>query len=204
MNKYPVLSGMSMIARVVGWIALCLAGLMCLIGLIFMPGFSIAAARTSYASNPFDLYLGICLLTGGGILLVMSLILLMTGEIVRVVIDAQHRLFESARVALQSVHPNPAQTAAASVQRDRQEAQLSISRNAPIQNTIWAQPEDFPALKVVQGIISLARKLGYTVRARDTCVVFSKDGRVEPCYNVAHIRRFARINRLLDQADVTP
>lgn len=37
----------------------------------------------------------------------------------------------------------------------------------------------FPALKVERSLISVAEKQGYAARETDTCVVSTRDGRVE-------------------------
>ena len=84
MNKYPVLSGVSVLARIVGWVLLIISGIMCLIGFVQTIGSIPSAANNPYRSNPLDLYQGVSLLVGGGSMLVLSLILILVGEIISV------------------------------------------------------------------------------------------------------------------------
>jgi hypothetical protein len=179
MNRYRNRSGIPMVARGVGWIALCLAVLLCPIGLIQMLGSVSLVTQTSHAAGLFDFYLGTDLLIGGVFLLIGSLVLIIASEIARVLIDIEHRIVESARAALSSVHPSPAQSAARSVQQDRRETRLANSEIVSIDDTRSTMPGGLPALEVEHSLVSVAEKQGYAVRETDTCVVFTRDGRVE-------------------------
>jgi hypothetical protein len=123
-----------------------------------------------YDSKPIDLYTGTSLLTGGGILLVASLILIMTREIVRVLTDIRYDTFELARTAQPTLYPTPAQTAATSVQQDRRETRAATTQTLPIEDTFFTLSGELSALKVGQGMILLARGQGYAEKTRDTCV----------------------------------
>jgi hypothetical protein len=193
MNKYPVLERISQIARAVGWIALFPTGLISLTGAANVLG--VTSWGAAQGLNP---WYGVAVFVFGGTMLLGSLMLIIIGELTRVFMDIEHNTFEVARAALSMAAPTPtpAQSASASVLRDRREAQLANRDPAPVINS-GARSGDFAASSIVKDIIGLAREEGYEVKARNEYVVFTKGGRDETCYNVGHIRRFARVAKLV-------
>jgi hypothetical protein len=149
------------------------------VALIHMADSTNWAAPSSDPVNRSDFCFGTGLLTVGGILLVASLILIMTGQIVR--IQSTLIIIPSLQRArpYRPPHPTPFQIAADSVRQDRWETRLATSGPISTDDTASTLSGGFLALKVGQRLPSLAKEQGYAVRSEDTCVLFTKDGRVE-------------------------
>lgn len=204
MQKYPSLSGIAAVARVVGWIVLVISSLMCLVGLA-----RIMEAAGNRNSNPFDAMGGVGLLTGGGSLLSLSIILIIIGGVVQVLIDIEHNTSVSASAALtpsklassSPVHPRAAIVTQTSPATSGQDKPLTWGPTSSTSQTSDSRPpdrpEDFPGAQEVQDMIELAKSHGYQVDVRTDKITFKKEGGGESyCYTVPDVRRFVRLARL--------
>jgi hypothetical protein len=178
MVNYPVLSGLSASARIIGWIMLIIAGLMCLTGGGQLATSMKSAVHNPYGTNPFDLYRSISLLAGGASLLIVSLLLIIVGEVIKVFTD---------------IEKNTSQTV-------KHLAELIRKANMP--PALQAQTSPSPSAartpavsQEVQGTIDLAKQSGYAVNVRpDRRITFSKNGSETHCYGTDELQRFRRMN----------
>ena len=177
MNKYPVLSGISVLARIVGWVLLIISGIMCLIGLIQTIGSIASAANNPYRSNPLDLYQGVSLLVGGGSMLVLSLILILVGEIIKVFTDMEHGISNTVKL-------------------------LGQLKGASLSGTV-AEISSFPTTPLIpktsseeQEIIFLAEKAGFSVRIDGTRTIFERHGVQSYRHDLVGLQEFRRKHNL--------
>jgi hypothetical protein len=98
MRKYPVLSGIKMLLLVIGWIALCLSVPTCLIGVVQVVDSISSAARNPYETNALELYTRLSILFAGIGLLSGSLVVIVTGEVIKVFIDLESNTSEASRL----------------------------------------------------------------------------------------------------------
>src|SRR5271165_1587747 len=90
MHKYPALSGLSSLARVIGWIAFVVAGIMILVGLV-----EVSSGLSPNNGDPFAVFRGVALLSGGGSLFVLAVMLILVGEVIKVFIDIEANTSET-------------------------------------------------------------------------------------------------------------
>ncbi|MGH7084865.1 MAG: hypothetical protein ACREFN_07720, partial [Acetobacteraceae bacterium] len=87
MEKYPVLRGISGFVRFVGWGALIVSGVLCLVGFINV-----------ISGSTYQALLSIIIIGSGLSLGLFSLIVILIGEIFQVFIDIEHNTYETANL----------------------------------------------------------------------------------------------------------
>ena len=159
MHKYPVLSGISAFTRFVGWIALCKAGLMCIVGLIQIAQSLSTTAQNPYKSNPLELYGRISLLIGGISLLIFSLILIIVGEVIKVFVDIEHNTSQTVK-AIQSL----SQVAMPSEKEHFQRPPTEIPPASPPPSGSTLRDEPDASIPIeMREIVQQAKNQGYEV-----------------------------------------
>ena len=110
MHKYPALATISKLATVVGWVAFAVAIIILLIGIVeVLVGSGITQQGSFgnyYNPDPFMVYRGIVLAGAGVSLFIVSIILILIGEVIKVFIDIEANTSETARLLRADVDPS--------------------------------------------------------------------------------------------------
>jgi hypothetical protein len=162
MNRYPVLWTLSTLARVVGWVAFVLAAIMVIWGLAeVLTGASGGQARYGAPSDPFAVYTGIGLLSAGGSLFIFSIMLIIVGEVVKVIIDIEANTAETRRLL-----------------SNTSVVKAEVVGTAPENLASTTQASSPPsAMLTVEEVLELAARKGYTAQRRGYTRIFTKDGK---------------------------
>jgi hypothetical protein len=98
MRKYPVLRGLSALARLVGWVGLILAGILMLIGVAQFLSSVNSTSQYQSGMGYFGVYTSFAAFSLGLGLLIGSIYLIILGEIIEVFVDIEGNTSETVRL----------------------------------------------------------------------------------------------------------
>jgi hypothetical protein len=196
MHKYPALSSLSSLARVIGWIAVAVAGIMALIGLV-----EISSGLNQNNNNPFAVYSGVVLLSTGGSLFILGLILVLIGEVIHVFIDIEANTAETANLLRShgkaaggnDIGQMPKETGVASEFRPSPvSATKGIITDLTNINTWKISRNELLTLGSID-TVRRAAAAGFTIEYYpEANVIFTKQGKSSMCYSNADIMKFSQ------------
>ena len=182
MGKYPVLQGLSGLARVVGWLAICIAGILVIYGLVKL---------SEYKNDPIGAFTGILNIGSGLGIAMVALIVILVGETIKVFVDIEGNTSEAVRIL-----------------RDAQKAEVALANDRIVTGAkpsvvVASARRSDGSLPVAReqmsadDIIAEAQAAGYTVTTRsDGKITLRKEGMESYCYGLEDLRRFHRLNKL--------
>ena len=182
MGKYPVLQGLSGLARFVGWLAICVAGILVIYGLVKL---------SEYKNDPRDAFTGILNIGSGLGIAMLALMVILVGEAIKVFVDIEGNTSEAVRIL-----------------RDLQKAEVGLvtdrvvaSAKPSVMVASAPRSDNSPPVAREQmsadDIIADAQAAGYTVTTRnDGKITFRKEGVESYCYGLEDLQSFHRLHKL--------